>query len=60
MANGPVVDVPIVGGKVNQSVVQSQLLVVEVGEVLFCKAEKSWPTVAEFSKVSEAFCVNLI
>ena len=36
----PVVDVPVVGGKVDQPVVQRQLLVVKVGKVLLGEAEK--------------------
>ena len=41
VADGPVVDVPVVGGKVDQSVVQRQLLVVKVSKVLLCEAEKN-------------------
>ena len=40
VADGPVVNVPVVGGKVDQAVVEGQLLVVEVGKVLFGEAEK--------------------
>ena len=36
----PVVDVPVVGGKVDQPVVQRQLLVVKVRKVLLSEAEK--------------------
>ena len=39
VADGPVVNVPVVGGQVDQPVVEGQLLLVEVGEVLFGEAE---------------------
>ena len=42
VADGPVVNVPVVGGQVDQAVVVSQLLGVEVGKVLFGEAKESF------------------
>ena len=53
VADGPVVNVPVVGGQVNQAVVEGQLLVVEVGEVLFGEAEEK-----SFDEIVFYICVN--
>ena len=42
VADGPVVNVPVVGGQVDQAIVVSQLLGVEVGKVLFGEAKESF------------------
>ena len=49
VADGPVVNVPVVGGQVDQAVVEGQLLVVEVGEVLFGEAEKSFDEIVIYA-----------
>ena len=39
LAGGPLENIPVVGGQVDQAVVEGQLLVVEVRQVLFREAE---------------------
>merc|ERR1719322_2324516 len=43
VADGPVVDVPVVGGKVDQPVVQGQLLVVKVRRYFLAKLPRRSP-----------------
>ena len=37
LSHGPVVNLPVIGGQVDQSVIQHQLLLIHLGQKLLCK-----------------------